>query len=406
MSCNSEPGVNPPIVLPADALDELRAAITRLAAIDRASCSPGEHEAARLIADELREAGADVTLEQPRIHGSYWWPLGITAAMGIGAVLAGMRGRRRLGALLGATGAALVSDELSATRRWLRRVLPKQTTTNAVAVMGDRDAPRTLVLVAHHDAAHTGIFFDPRIAEFLGRRLTELPSSQRSVFAPMVPVLAAPALAGVAALAGARRLGALAGGVCAGIIASFAHIALSPTVPGANDNLSGVATLLAVARSVSQTPVPGLCLMLVSTGSEEALMEGMRAFFEAHRHELAPDRTHLLCVDAVGSPHLVLVEAEGMLEVCPYDERFKDLIEKCALDAQIPLRRGFTMRLGTDGYVALRAGVPAAAVMSVNDCGAASNYHWPTDTPDRLDYTTVQQAISLCEIVVRRIASQ
>ncbi|HZE05568.1 MAG TPA: M28 family peptidase [Solirubrobacteraceae bacterium] len=385
--------------------DYLRETITRLAAIDRTSCSPGEHEAAQLIADDLRKAGAQVTLERPRIHGTYWWPLGITSAIGIAAAGAAVRGRRWLGAALGAAGAALVFDELGAGRRWLRAVLPKHRTTNVVAVMGDPDAEQTLLLVAHHDAAHSGVFFNPRIAEHMGRRLSELPKSQRGYFAPMAPIAAAPDLAGVAALIGSRPLALAAGGVCAGIIGSFVHIARSPTVPGANDNLSGVATLLALARTLASEPVRGLRVMLVSTGSEEALMEGMRAFFTPRRRELSTHGTHVLCVDAVGSRHLVLIEAEGMLTVRRYDERFKDLIEECAADAQIPLRRGHTMRLGTDGYVALRNGVPAAALMSVNDFGAASNYHWPTDTADRVDYETVQRAVSLCELVVRRMGA-
>ncbi|MGE5617351.1 MAG: M28 family metallopeptidase [Candidatus Woesearchaeota archaeon] len=385
--------------------EELQAAITRLAAIDRTSCSAGEHEAAGVIADEFRRTGAEVELERPRIHCSYWWPLGITSAMGIAAARAAVRGHRLLGAVLGGAAASLVFDELGAGRRWLRRVLPKQMTTNVIATMGDEDAPRTLVLVAHHDAAHTGVFWDPRLAEYLGRRLSQLPTSRRSGVAPMVPIAAAPMFAGVAALAGFRSLARATGGVCAGIIASFLHIALSPTVPGANDNLSGVATLLSVARSVAREPLRGLRLMLVSTGDEEGLMEGMRAFFEAHRDELSPERTRFLNVDAVGSPHLVLIEAEGMLQVRQYDEPFKDLIGDCAATAGIPLRRGFTMRLGTDGYVALRNGVPAATLMSANDYGAASNYHWPTDTPDRVDYATVEQAVSLCNLVVRRLAA-
>jgi Zn-dependent M28 family amino/carboxypeptidase len=209
----------------------------------------------------------------------------------------------------------------------------------------------------------------------------------------------------VAALIGAPRLARAAAGVCVGIIASFAHIALSETVPGANDNLSGVATVLALARAMAGEPLTGLRLMLVSTGSEETLMEGMRAFLMARREELTPERTHVLCVDAVGSPHLVLIEAEGMLEVRPYDERFKDLIQECAEAAGIPLRRGSTLRLGTDGYVALRNGVPAACLMSVNDYGIASNYHWPTDTAANVDYGSVADCAVLAEGFARKLAA-
>lgn len=384
---------------------DLRATIEYLARIDRASCSVGEHEAAEWIASELRELGAEAHVERHEIHGSYWWPLGLTSAAGLAAALLGRRGHRLLGAAMGALGSALVFDELGAGRRWLRLLLPKQVTANVVATMGDPQAERTLVIVAHHDAAHTGIFFDPRITEFLGRHLASSESQSRDLPGPMLPIAGGPAVAGLSALIGSSALRKMASVVCAGTIVSFAHIASSRTVPGANDNLTGVATLLALAQAVAERPVEGLRLVLVSTGAEESLMEGMRAFADRHFPSLAPERTRLLCVDAVGSPYLVLVEAEGMLEVCRYDESFKDLIAGCAAEEGVELVRGYTMRLGTDGYLALRRGIPAGSLMSVNDYGVASNYHWPTDTPDRVNYATLKDAVKVCEAVVRRLAA-
>jgi hypothetical protein len=394
---------------------ELRAAIERLALIDRASCSPGEHEAANWIAGELRSLGAQVVVERETVHGTYWVPLSLTSALGVLAALAALGGRRALGTTSGALAAAGVVDELGAGRRVLRALLPKQQTANVVASMGDPAAERTLLVIAHHDAAHTGIFFNPRIAEFLAhrlgedefvaRRLKEGTGTSRDVPPPMLPVAAAPAAAGLAALTGSPRLARAAGVVCAGIIASFAHIAASATVPGANDNLTGVATMLGLARALRDRPVRGLRVLLVSTGSEESLMEGMRAFGRRHFPALSREQTHVLCVDSVGSPHLVLADAEGMLRVREYDEEFEALIADRAAELGIPLIRGFRMRLGTDGYIALRAGFRAALLMSMNALGLASNYHWPTDTPDRVDYTAVADAVRLCESVMRRLAA-
>jgi hypothetical protein len=54
--------------------------------------------------------------------------------------------------------------------------------------------------------------------------------------------------------------------------------------------------------------------------------------------------------------------------------------------------------------VALRHGVPAALLLSINEYGAASNYHWRTDTPDRLDYGSLDGAVTICECAVRRLA--
>lgn len=380
----------------------LRTTISHLAGIDRASCSPGEHEAADWIARTLRSLGVSAEVEREPIHGTYWWPLGLTSAGGLAAAACGRRGRPLVGAVIGLAACGLVIDELGARHRWLRRLLPKQVTANVVGSCGDPGAERTLVIVSHHDAAHSGIFFDPRIAEFLGRRR---PSSgqPRDVPGPMLPIAVAPALGGLAALTGSRLLVGLTRVLGGGIIASFAHIAASQTVPGANDNLTGVATLIELARSVAERPIPGLRILFVSTGSEESLMEGMRAFAERHLASLSSEGTRLLCVDAVGSPHLVLVEAEGMLEVHHYDETLKDLLARCAAEQEIPLIRGFTMRLGTDGYIALRRGIPAASLMSVDDNGVCSNYHWPTDTPDRVNYATLEQAVRLCDALARRL---
>jgi peptidase M28-like protein len=386
-------------------VQQLRSAIEHLASIDRASCSAGEGEAAEWIAAALRDEGLDARVELERVHGSYWWPLGIPSALAIAGVMLARRGRRVTGAGLGALGAAAVVDDLSAGRRWLRRVLPKRTTANVVAEAGDRDADRTLVLVAHHDAAHTSIFFNPAITEWVGDLSQPAPGQPPRMPALMLPIAAGPALAGAAVLAGARRLATLAAWICAGIVASFAEIALQPTVPGANDNLTGVATVLGIARALSERPLSGLRVMLVSTGSEEALMEGMWAFARRHFPALPADRTHLLCVDTVGSPHLVLAEAEGMLQLRDYDADFKELVAESARELGVDLRRGMKMRFGTDGLLALRHGIPAAMLTSVNEHGSPSNYHWPTDTPDRLDYARLADAVTLCEAVMRRLAA-
>jgi Zn-dependent M28 family amino/carboxypeptidase len=122
---------------------------------------------------------------------------------------------------------------------------------------------------------------------------------------------------------------------CAGIIASFVDMAVRSTVPGANDNLTGVAVLVAVARALATDPIRGLRVVLLSTGSEESLMEGMEAFGRRHFPSLPPGRTVFVCVDTVGSPTLLLPEAEGMLHVRHYDERLKALITSAAAECGV-----------------------------------------------------------------------
>lgn len=388
------------------AVSALRAAIERLASIHRGSCSRGEHEAAEWIAARLREEGADARVEREHVHGTYWWPLGITSALGVAGALLAKRGRSRTGAALAAVGAAGVFDDLDIGPRVLRRLLPKQVTANVVAKTGDRNAERTLVLISHHDAAHSGFFFNPAVASGLGR-FTRLGSGGEGRFAPppMAPIAAAPAFVAVGALTGLRRLRLLGSLMCVGIIVSFIEMALRAPVPGANDNASGVATLLAVARRLRERPLEGVEVLCVSTGAEESLMEGMRAFAARHFAELPRERTTLVCVDTVGSAHLELAGAEGLLRARAYDPDVTGLVAACADRLGVPLRRGARMQFATDGYVALRHGLPAALITSVNDAGTASNYHWHTDTPDRLDYAQIEAAVALCEEVARQVAA-
>ncbi len=77
-----------------------------------------------------------------------------------------------------------------------------------------------------------------------------------------------------------RRVGIF---LCAGYTAAMADIGSRAVVPGANDNLTGVAVLLSLARALREDgPPEGLRVILLSTGSEESFMEGMQAFGRRH----------------------------------------------------------------------------------------------------------------------------
>ena len=142
--------------------DWLRERLEELEQIDRPSASEGERRAAEWLVARSPSSGAEARIEAEPAHGTYWWPLGIGAALGALGAIAALRGRRLLGAVLGAIGAAGIADDFPPGQRRLRRVLPKRTTYNVVCELGDPEAERTVVLIAHHDSAHSGLVFHPR----------------------------------------------------------------------------------------------------------------------------------------------------------------------------------------------------------------------------------------------------
>jgi Peptidase family M28 len=386
-------------------LDALaREAIGHLASFERPSASDGERRAADWIAAKLREEGVDAHVEEERAHGTYWWPLGLlTAASG----LAALTGRRRIAAAVGAASAVLIADDISGGKQvFRRRALPGRATWNVVGEGGDVTAARTVVLVAHHDAAHWSLLFSPAVPAWIGEHFPD--AIERSDETPpvMFPVIGGPLLVLLAGLTGSRRLRRAGALLSLGSAATMAEIGSRSTVPGANDNLSGVAVLLGVARRLRDQPVEGLRVLFVSTGSEESFMEGMQAFARRHFASFPTNRTHFICVDTVGSPKLMQLEGEGMLRMRDYPESFKALVSAVAADAGIHLARGMHFRNATDGLIALKRGYPTVMLGSYNRYKVPSNYHWPTDTAENVEYDTVVDAIRLCDGVVRRLAGR
>ncbi|MBV9212815.1 MAG: M28 family peptidase [Actinobacteria bacterium] len=382
--------------------DELRDRVERLAGLERGSCSDGERRGADMIAEELRELGLSPASETELAQGTYWWPIGVPCAA---AAAAGVVGGAA-GIAVGALAAGAVADDIKAGPRVLRRALPQRTTVNVWAEVGEPGAERTLVFMAHHDAAHTGAVFEPSAPR---RVLGALPPAIRNRINTTPPTMWAGFAAPLAVAAGSllRRRGLrLAGAaIAAGYAAAMADIGRSEVVPAANDNATGVAALLSVARALAADPPAGLRVILLFPGAEESFMEGMVAWGRRHFHTLPRESTTFICLDTVGSPDLLLLEGEGMLGIREYPKDLLALVRSCIEEVGAHDVPNLRFRNATDGLIPLKAGYPTAVVGSVDEFKLPTNYHWPTDTPDRVDYGTVESAARACHRLVERMSA-
>jgi hypothetical protein len=381
----------------------MRARLDELAAIYRPSASEGERVAAEWIVEQLAEQGAEARIEEEDAHGTYWWPLGIGAAAGALGGLAALRGHRLIGAALGLAGAAAIADDFPPNERRLRKVLKKRRTCNVVAELGPADAERTIVIVAHHDAAHAGLVFHPAIPATIGTHFPQLFEEHDTSPMLMAPVIGGPLMAAAGAVTGSRllqKLGVLFG---TGAAALMADIGMRDAVPGANDNGTAVIALLALAARLAEEPTDDLRVMLVSAGSEESFSEGMKAFGERHFPQLPRDSTFFLTLETLGSPHLLVLRGEGFLKMHEYPPRSLALMDDLAEELGIWTMPNLRLHNGTDGLEALAAGYEGAVLASVNKWKNPSYYHWPNDVPENVDFGTLADAIRLTEALIRRL---
>src|SRR5262245_25046860 len=268
-------------------MDVLRSVIEELAVIPRLPTSEGERKAAGLIRDRLAGCGCQAAVEEVSAYGSYAWPIGVLSAIGALSAVVRLRGHRFLGAVGAAAATAAIVDDITCGPMVARRLVMRPGTAhNVVAETGDPTAGRTLVVLAHHDAAPSGFVFDPTVVDWLAANRPDIVEAMKSNPPLWWPVIAGPALVALGSLTGSRRLRWLGLLGSLGSLASMIDIGRRPAVPGANDNLSGVAALVALAESLAREPVSGLRVLLVSAGAEEALQEGIRGFARDHFGDL------------------------------------------------------------------------------------------------------------------------
>ena len=366
----------------------LRGDVEALSQLRRRTTTAGERESAEWVAGRLRALGA----EEVRIvtfRGQSTWAWAHGAHMLAGLAASWVRGRA--GRLLGALVAVSYELDVSARSHWLRRLLPGRTGCSVEArISSDVPARRTLVLVAHHDAAHTGLVWHP-IASAANRR-----RSARSYRA--FPSHAAPLIGLAAAATGYRYLQMPARLLLAIGTLLSGQAALSPTVPGANDNATGVAAVLELARRLKERPLPGVDVVIVSPGGEEAGSVGMRAWMSGSGRSLKRRSTLVVNLDAIGSGgHLVVSQREGLTGW--FRSGDVDLSQRGAQVAGLPAPRVVTFPNVTDAFVARQAGLRAVSILSYDD-GWIANLHLPSDVPENVGWPTVDEAIALTEGIV------
>jgi Zn-dependent M28 family amino/carboxypeptidase len=160
-----------------------------------------------------------------------------------------------------------------------------------------------------------------------------------------------------------------------------AHLDTVPSAPGAEDNASGIAVLLQLARMATQQP-PGLPVQFIAFGAEEPRGSGDALHHFGSRQLLAgmaaPERR---AVRAMVSLDRVGVRA-SYVPVCSADDsgnQLRDALRAAARRAEISTRS--CLNRASDHWSYAKNGIPAVRLGSIPYAG----YHSPRDVPSVVD---------------------
>ena len=362
----------------------------------RPSCSAGERKAQEMMRTELETCCDEVRMEEFKAApGAFllWVRTGVLAGLA-GALL------YNLGYAIAAAAVLALALLFALLQFILYRqaadFLPRKTSQNLIGVRKPSgEVKRRLILCGHTDTSYE------RTYTYLGYKHFKKPvllvPVAASCFAAVLfglgvsvwSIAAGEGWAGVGGLAGRTPLLALLGyvfaGLCLPLLSGWFFQNKKRPVTGANKNLSGCFTAMAVPKLLGglKLRLENTEIMVLCGGCGEIGPRGVKAFCKAHAREFGDAETIFIALDTIADLDHMAVRHGGA--VCA-------LLQASAKTAGHELPRGRRSFGASDA--AAQAGL-RACMLAAADPAPADYYRTRLDTAERLQPKTVEACLNI-----------
>lgn len=281
--------------------------------------------------------------------------------------------------------------------RSLGRIMPKRESQNIIAVQ-DVEAPqKKIAITAHYDSARCMVNYRLHIL-------------LKFVFLPAIlatfTILALHAIRFIPAWPVVWGILAFVFiPICVGMFVAASGRKISP---GANDNASGTAVMLEVARVFAESPPPDVELMFIAFGAEE---HGLVGASKLVKEKFLPRDSLVLNLDTVGvGSQVYTIEGNGILRKRKTSARLNqalaDSIQRVGLKPKLwwaPIAKHDHMPLLQENVHATTLSIDTPGVDKLgrrisklfripNARGRGYRYlHTPDDTPDRVELSNIER---------------
>jgi len=355
----------------------------------RGSTTPNEKEASYKIQNWLESFGISSKIQTFQSPATFSWELtGIAGLLAVGAALGPYFPIP--GTFLAVLGAWFFTRHFIGEQTPFSKVVKKHPSQNLTGTIEpDNSAKRTVVLMAHYDTSRAALIWSPSMvknfrqsflinailayasvpfiylgtewSDFLWYKITTVLLSIYFLFQ---------------------------------IIVFIQRETAHSHVPGANDNGSGVTSILKLVEHYVTHPLNSTRIVFAATGCEEAGMAGARTFMEETRDFLDPETTYFLNFDNVGAANLHYCIGEGMLFFQAYDQDLVDLAAKMANAPAFQDIQSHRYRVAYfDTLPVVKEGYKCLTFIGLNDDKSIPNWHWYSDTIDNIEWETLEHTI-------------
>jgi hypothetical protein len=374
----------------------------------RGAGSDAERRAANWLASELQAAGLDARVEpfwcRPNWALTHLWHVALALAGSLVAVSSPKVG----GVLVVIALVSVVTDDLTG-RSLGRRLSPERASQNVITgsnMAGGR--PVSLLLTANYDAGRTGLAYRTRARRAFvatNRRLGGAAPGWLGWITIAIVWLLAVAIARVGGARGSAisvlQLVPTVGLVLA--VALLIELATSDRGPAANDNGSGVAAALALARALSTGPPRNLAVELVLTGAGDGDGIGLSRHVRSRRKTLKRANTVVLglAASAGGEPRWWV--SDGALVPRRYFASLRELCARVAGEETYLNAAPHSDRGTSPAQPGRAAGLPAITIGCRDGDGLAPRSHQRSDTADNVDASSLDELVNYGLLVVDAI---
>ncbi|HOA35914.1 MAG TPA: M20/M25/M40 family metallo-hydrolase [Bacillota bacterium] len=281
-------------------------------------------------------------------------------------------------------------------RRFLDPFFPAAKSLNVTGIYrAEKETKRRVFICGHIDAAYEWRYFinGGRILLIL----VIVGTMASALLKLAIDAYAVTAVGAVGTPAGAARV--LGFVQLVGIpffLASLFFSDFKNVVPGANDNLSGVFTAMAVVKYLSDQGIrfqhTEVCCL--STGSEEAGLRGAKAYAEKHARSLSDAETIFIVLETLGELEHMSVYNRDMSGTVKNDPQVSALLQLAGKKSGLDLPLASVYLGSSDAAAFSQAGLKASALAAM-DPAPARYYHTRLDHKENLSAECIAKAIEV-----------